>query len=117
MATGFIDQRIIVAHNLRNIAADALAEIPWPPTPDPPRHAQVRVGGGEPKRMSTWRKVEKPSYPAAALISRSAAARASAVISAPASMRAISSRRRAGSSSVTRVVTRLPLAAASLAMR
>jgi autotransporter passenger strand-loop-strand repeat protein len=54
---------------------------------------------------------------AAARIRRSAAARASAVISAPASMRAISSRRRSAASSVTRVATRRPLASASLAMR
>jgi DNA repair protein RecN (Recombination protein N) len=45
------------------------------------------------------------------------AARASAVISAPASMRAISSRRRSAASSLTRVATRRPLANASLAMR
>ena len=53
----------------------------------------------------------------AALISRSAAARASSVISAPASMRAISSRRRSAATSVTRVATRLPLSSASLVMR
>ena len=53
----------------------------------------------------------------AARIKRSAAARASAVISAPASMRAISSRRRSALSSTTRVATRLPLASASLVMR
>src|SRR5580693_7570506 len=53
----------------------------------------------------------------AARIRRSAAARASAVISAPASMRAISSRRRSSASSTTRVATRLPLASASLVMR
>ena len=56
-------------------------------------------------------------YPAAARISFSAAARASSVISAPASMRAISSRRRGAASSVTRVATRLPLSSASLVMR
>src|SRR5579871_2745559 len=53
-------------------------------------------------------------YPAAAFISRSAAARASAVISAPASMRAISSRRFSAASIATRVVTRRPLSSASL---
>ena len=46
----------------------------------------------------------------AALISRSAAVRASSVISAPASMRAISSRRRSAATSVTLVATRLPRA-------
>src|SRR3954447_7831378 len=50
----------------------------------------------------------------AALISRSAAALASAVISAPASMRAISSRRWSAASRATRVATRLPLSSASL---
>ena len=53
----------------------------------------------------------------AALISRSAAARASSVISAPASMRAISSRRFSAATSVTRVATRLPFSSASLLMR
>ena len=53
----------------------------------------------------------------AALISRSAAARASLVISAPANMRATSSRRRSAASSVTRVATRLPFSSASLVMR
>ena len=53
----------------------------------------------------------------AALIRRSAAARASAVISAPASMRAISSRRLSAASSATRVATRLPLSSALLLMR
>jgi hypothetical protein len=47
---------------------------------------------------------------------RSAAARASAVISAPASMRAISSRRGSLASAATRVVTRLPLSSVSLVM-
>src|SRR5215467_3165380 len=56
------------------------------------------------------------SYPAA-LIRRSAAARASAVISAPASMRAISSRRLSAATSATRVATRLPLSSALLLMR
>ena len=56
-------------------------------------------------------------YQLAALISRSAAARASLVISAPASMRAISSRRRSDASSVTRVATRFPFSSASLVMR
>ena len=46
----------------------------------------------------------------AALISRSAALRASSVISAPASMRAISSRRRSAATSVMLVATRLPRA-------
>src|SRR5581483_4148568 len=55
-------------------------------------------------------------YPAAAFIRRSAAARASAVISAPASMRAISSRRVSAASVATRVVTRRPLSSASLVM-
>ena len=50
----------------------------------------------------------------AALSSRSAAALASAVISAPASMRAISSRRWSAASALTRVATRLPLSSASL---
>jgi len=45
-------------------------------------------------------------------MSFSAAARASAVISAPASIRAISSRRRGASSSVTRVATRVNALAA-----
>jgi hypothetical protein len=80
----------------------------------------------EPRRAPPWRPSMCPValhsprgalYPAAARISRSAAALASAVISAPASMRAISSRRRSGSSSATRVATRLPLASASLVMR
>ena len=57
------------------------------------------------------------AHPAAARISRSAAARASNVISAPASMRAISSRRRSGSSSAILVAIRLPFARASLVMR
>jgi len=56
-------------------------------------------------------------HPTAARISRSAAARASTVISAPASIRAISSRRRSGSSSAILVAVRLPLARASLVMR
>jgi hypothetical protein len=55
-------------------------------------------------------------YPAA-LISRSAALRASSVISAPASMRAISSRRRSAASSLTLVATRFPRASASLVIR
>ena len=53
----------------------------------------------------------------AALISRSAAARASSVISAPASMRAISSRRLSAATSVRRVATRFPRSSASLVMR
>ena len=56
------------------------------------------------------------AYPAA-LIRRSAAARASAVISAPASMRAIYSRRRSAASSATRVATRLPRSSVSLLIR
>ena len=52
----------------------------------------------------------------AALISRSAAARASLVISAPASMRAISSRRRSSATSMTRVATRWPFSSASFEM-
>src|SRR4029078_6331338 len=52
--------------------------------------------------------------PPAARISFSAAARASAVISAPASIRAISSRRRGAASSVTRDATRLPFSSRSL---
>src|SRR6185437_10158968 len=54
------------------------------------------------------------TYAVAARSSRSAAALASAVISAPASMRAISSRRRSAASALTRVATRLPLSRASL---
>jgi hypothetical protein len=51
------------------------------------------------------------------LIKRSAAARASAVILAPASMRAISSRRLSAASSATRVATRAPLSSALLLIR
>ena len=53
----------------------------------------------------------------AAWIKRSAAARASAVISAPASIRAISSRRPSAISSLTRVATRLPFSTALLLIR
>jgi hypothetical protein len=49
--------------------------------------------------------------------SRAAAARASSVIVAPASIRAISSRRASFSRIETRVATRLPRPAAALAMR
>src|SRR5207245_5657639 len=53
----------------------------------------------------------------AARIRRSAAARASAVISAPASMRAISSRRFSAETSTTPVATRLPFSTALLLIK
>jgi len=59
----------------------------------------------------------KPPYPAAERISRSAAALASSVISAPASILAISSRRLSAGSSATLVATRRPLSRASLLIR
>ena len=64
-----------------------------------------------------FRRHTTPRRQLAALISRSAAARASLVISAPASIRAISSRRRSGASSATLVATRFPFSSASLLMR
>src|SRR5215216_522148 len=72
--------------------------------------------GGRP-RAAWGSAAHEPAHPAAALISRSAAARASSVISAPASMRAISSRRRSAATSAMRVVIRLPRSSALLVMR
>ena len=74
--------------------------------------SQNRVASGF--RVRAFGAPRNDGHQLAALIRRSAAARASLVISAPASMRAISSRRRSSATSVTRVATRLPLSIASL---
>jgi hypothetical protein len=77
---------------------------------------QVRHHAAGSKSRRAWSRSEAPDRHSAALISRSAALRASSVISAPASIRAISSRRRSAATSVTLVATRFPRASVSLLM-
>ena len=71
----------------------------------------LRLGEVGDSRRAFWlsRLSHDERQAVAAFISRSAAARASSVISAPASMRAISSRRRAAASTSTSVATRSPV--------